>query len=513
MKTKYRFLCIIICFVLSNTSGMILGKQATIIFNTERNIMAYIYKPIDDMYNDYTISDQLELKPNISIAYRLDVVDFCFVKIAYSNGLQYSLIIQENDELEVTLKENGIILEGSNSIGNVYLNNFNRYAFVDSIFDLHIKPSVDIAAINADLYKTFWKDFNDDLERLRLEENISYNFVRILSNDIGYAIAGMVVKDYYKVIFGYKGKITQEESTKIIAQIDSIYQIYPPWSNDVMKYRYSMINGYISKYYQEKYNNLSLQEKNELLQKYEPDTFGPYFSYLLAPAHIQLPQFGFAFIVQLDYMSDEFNKDKMLKYIETHFPDSQYLQLIKKRLKETLTKNELERVPESVPLQPGMKEILAKNELSKGSNDSIIIINEQVNTLQELFSLYPLKGHRLYIDLWATWCFPCKTEFLYKNDLYTVAEEYNIKLVYLSIDNVNSKKRWESDIFRNELMGYHFLANESLLQDIKNIIFKNQTIAIPRYVFVNEKGEIVDDNAPRPSKSVQLKSIFAEALK
>ena len=487
MKKNYRFVCIMVCLIVCNTNGIVWGKQATIVFNTDRTITVSIYKPIDDACNYNTVSDQLELKPNISIAYKLDVLDFCFVKIAYSNGMQYSLIIQENDNVDVTFRDNGIVLEGSNSKGNVYLNNFKRYAHVDSIFDLHLKPSVDIAAIHADLHETFWKGFNEDLEGLRSDENVSSEFIRILSNDIGYAVTGMIVSDYYKVISGYKGEISPEDSVKIITQIDSLYQIYPPWANDVMKYRYSSAKGYLAKYYYEKYKCLSIQEQNALLQTYEQDAFGPYRWYLLAPDHIQLPGLGSAFIFQLDYLVDEFNKDKMLKYVETHFPDSQYLQLIKKRLKE----------------------IAAKNKQPTASNDSIIIIHEPVNTLQELFSLHSLSGHRLYIDLWATWCLPCKTEFLHKEGLYPVAEEYNVKLVYLSIDKADFKKLWESEIFKLNLNGYHLLANESLMKDIEKVIYKNSVISIPRYVYVNEKGEIVNHDAPRPSSIDKIENLFS----
>jgi len=88
------------------------------------------------------------------------------------------------------------------------------------------------------------------------------------------------------------------------------------------------------KYYQTKYKNLSLQAKNELLQRYGQDTFGPYTPYLLSENNIQLPVFGSAFLIQLDYMINEFNKEKMFRYIEEKFPNSQYFTLIKSRFKE-----------------------------------------------------------------------------------------------------------------------------------------------------------------------------------
>ena len=132
-----------------------------------------------------------------------------------------------------------------------------------------------------------------------------------------------------------------------------------------------------------------------------------------------------------------------------------------------------------------------------------------MNTLKELFSLDCFKGYRLYIDLWATWCLPCKAEFLRKTESDAIAKKYNVKLVYLSIDEANFKNRWESDIFKFNLNGYHFIANESLMKDIEKVIYKNHPIAIPQYLFINEKGEIINYNAPRPSAVNEIEKIFS----
>ena len=466
-------------------NGIIWGKQANLVFITDCNINVNIFIPIDGACNYNTISDQLDLKPNISISYNFDVSDFCFVKIEYSNGLHYSLIIQENDNVVVSLIDNKVILKGNNTGGNNYLNYSKRRANVDSIFDLHLMPKIDIDAINADLTKTFWNGFYEDLDSLKSEENISNEFISILSNDFGYAVAEMLIQNYNITLSGAKGNISKDDSVKIISQIDSVYQKNAPWSKNIMKYRFSSI--LVSKYYRYKYNNLSLREKEEIIQKYGQDTFGPYIPYILAPAYIQLPCLGNAFLLQIDYNLEEFNKFKMFKFIDEKFPDSQFMELIKKQFNTIQSVNE------------GLLSI----------NDSIIIINEQVNTLQELFSLDLLKGNRLYIDLWATWCIPCKAEFLYKNELNSVAKKYDVKLLYLSIDSDSLKKKWESDIFELNLKGYHLIVNEPILEDIKNQIYKNQLISIPRYVFINEKGEFVNINAPRPRAATEIEELFS----
>jgi len=56
----------------------------------------------------------------------------------------------------------------------------------------------------------------------------------------------------------------------------------------------------------------------------------------------------------------------------------------------------------------------------------VLVINAYESSVAQLLQNH-FKGKRLYIDLWATWCIPCKMEFAhYNNDLYDFFNEYNI---------------------------------------------------------------------------------------
>ena len=474
---------IIIILILCCISSISWGKSATLIFTTDTDVKVEIYEPIDDACNYSIVSNRLDLKPNISITYKMDVSDFCFIRIVYSTGFGYSLIVQEGDNIDVAYEGNGIKLDGNNARGNMYLNNFNRYAAVDSIFDLHLKPSIDINAINADLYKTFRKGFNEDLDILRLDKTVSSKFIQILSKDIGYAIADVLTRDYYVILRGLKGEILADDSIKILSQLDSIYQEYPPFTDESIKYRYST-SKYMGEFYRQKYNTLSAQEKDEILQGYDEDTFGPYVSYLLASDRVQLTNLGDALMLQLDYQFNEFDENKMLNYFEKRFPSSQYLQLIKSRIKEVNKKS---------------------NQLT-ASNDSTIFIKEQISTLNDLSFIDGLKGNFIYIDLWATWCLPCKREFQYNNDLHELLEKYeDIKAVYISIDEDKFNDIWERNVKQIPLAGYNIRASKLLYNDIQSKIYKNSSVSIPRYILLDPEGNIINDDLPRPSQIDLLK--------
>ena len=109
-------------------------------------------------------------------------------------------------------------------------------------------------------------------------------------------------------------------------------------------------------------------------------------------------------------------------------------------------------------------------------------------------------GKRVFIDMWATWCAPCKKEFRsYDSVYYSLMDKKNISLVYLSIDKDTDKKRWDLDIDKLGLKGYHVRANKQMVQALQESIFNGGAITIPRYILIDESGNIVSHDFARPS--------------
>ena len=110
------------------------------------------------------------------------------------------------------------------------------------------------------------------------------------------------------------------------------------------------------------------------------------------------------------------------------------------------------------------------------------------------------KGKRLYIDFWATWCVPCKMEFKnYDDELFSFLEGYNVQNVFISIDGNERHEIWEKEVSMLGLGGYHIRASPSLYTSIKKLIFNKGDVSIPRYIIVDENGDIISFNASRPT--------------
>lgn len=152
-----------------------------------------------------------------------------------------------------------------------------------------------------------------------------------------------------------------------------------------------------------------------------------------------------------------------------------------------------------------------KNEIKQiknGRNTEIVDVS-----FDDFFSLINTNiGQKLYIDLWATWCVPCRMEFkMYSDSAFLgTIKEFDIKNIFISIDE--NKDNWVSFLKSANLGGQHYIANEKLLNSIKEIFFENKEFSIPHYILINEKGQVVASDAPRPSDP-KIRQLFNELLK
>lgn len=111
-------------------------------------------------------------------------------------------------------------------------------------------------------------------------------------------------------------------------------------------------------------------------------------------------------------------------------------------------------------------------------------------------SLKDLHGKYVYIDMWATWCGPCKYEFPFLRELESKLQGKDIYFVGLSIDRNRDIDKWKQMVREENLPGLQLHLGEDW-EWIKH--FMPQSLSVPRFVLLDREGCFVNANMMRPS--------------
>lgn len=121
-------------------------------------------------------------------------------------------------------------------------------------------------------------------------------------------------------------------------------------------------------------------------------------------------------------------------------------------------------------------------------------------------SLDDLKGKYVYVDVWATWCGPCKAEIPSLKEVEKKYHNKNISFVSISVDKASDHEKWRNMVEEKELSGIQLFADKDWSSDfVEGYLIKG----IPRFILIDPNGNIVNYNAPRPSEE-KLIRLFNE---
>lgn len=123
--------------------------------------------------------------------------------------------------------------------------------------------------------------------------------------------------------------------------------------------------------------------------------------------------------------------------------------------------------------------------------------------------LSDLKGKYVYIDVWATWCGPCRAEIPH---LKRVEEQFHgkkIEFISISVDVQKDYDKWKQFVTDKQLGGIQLFADKNWQSDFIKAFNIN---SIPRFILIDDTGKVVNADAPRPS-SPQLVEILTTLVK
>lgn len=355
----------------------------------------------------------------------------------------------------------------------------------------------DLYISEADMEVEAMKFFNDTIiSKIKLEidekEKIELDQFQELLND------KLISEEFFNLVqsdrtYFYKGVLSMIASIKYIInsgrdnnQMDDdirnmwfeVYETHPVTNPDLLRspWFYYYVQNYL-RYFEFTDTSFSRNAQEELykqglLQTHKIENAKEFLSDSVLEYY---------FAASLSYTSFSKNYEKELislfNQFKVDYPSSKYLPF----------------------LEPEIKSIVAFHDLKdKSFGDGVKFIDTLQNNDSFDGIIEGLKGKKVYIDIWATWCAPCKVEFAHKENLKSLLEKNNVETLYISIDKEERAKQWEDMIKYYNLEGYHIRANEKLTKELTEII--GGRYGIPRYLLIDENGNVVNKMAEPPSR-------------
>jgi len=439
---------------------------------TERTTVTEIaiFLPVDIYTNDDMETRYPVVNHKFSID--LDIKQPLFVKILIGARKIYFLV-KPGDDIRFKYFDSGSIdniikFNGSNAPGQRWYNVYTYQPLNNFIGNGQLLDAISTGSLNQSLHLLGLYVYKEglSLDSLYRTRQVDKVFWTLAKTDL----RSMHVLNMIRRITYLLDRISDK---KLVAKYKNIVKILNRLAGpeDILNARSYFGKMFLGNYYSDSLFTVSNSDKEEVYH------LGPYTGYQYAPNTLKQFLIGDILLFQQVTGTEEYDFKKAFNQYKKEFQKSPYITLI----------NQLNKPTGAV----GINIIL----------DTVTNYNS-IDDIKQHF-----KGKAVYIDLWATWCIPCRAEFGYYKSLMPMMKQKNIQPVFISIDAPAAKVSWEKLVLMNNLKGTHILAKSKLKADIVKLVYKNGQISVPRYLVINNKGKVVNWNAPRPSDAALVKAI------
>lgn len=404
------------------------------------------------------------------------------------------LLVEPSEKYEIDFhldsKDEKIKIKGTNNKALTLYNSFPLPEFhVLSSSNKLLQDSV-LTTMSSKINKLKEKEilqFKEQLEK------------QIITKDF-YDLAELDRKYYYSALetsiaatrYSTQSNSTETQNPQVVRLWKKTFQQTPPTKSFDIRSPWSFIlmRNYIN-FNQHNSGSLNLEEMRKIYEQGKTHSYniGEAKKYLKGKA---LEYYFATYILSNSFWNKENSKEliTLFEKFKQEYPNSNY----------------------SDYLTPSLQPIIDFHDkiAESANNEKIKFIEnyKSINTFDELIKT--LQDEKVFVDIWGTWCGPCKKEFQQKDKYVKLLKSKNITTLYICEGRVSKRKVWKEMIKFYDLEGYHILANEKLVSDIIDRFGNNGNFAYPWYLLIDEKGNVVNKQASYPSKTKQLEKEINE---
>ncbi|RZL47969.1 MAG: TlpA family protein disulfide reductase [Pedobacter sp.] len=231
------------------------------------------------------------------------------------------------------------------------------------------------------------------------------------------------------------------------------------------------------------YFGISLDSANIIIKKYDKN----YWRWIGAthnfPANI-VEEYTYQQLVNLYHDKDLRQFEGLAKAFNKQFPNSIHIRDI-------------------VAKSNSLRQTLIENE--NNANIKIVAGFEKMTSLTSLVQSF--KGKVVYLDIWGTWCGPCKEELNYIPELKAHFKGKDVVFVYLDMDEDDKDVAWREFIKVNKMEGTHLRKNRQTIAPFWKELLANaedKAEYYPQYFIFDKEGKLAVTKAKRPSSKEEL---------
>lgn len=385
--------------------------------------------------------------------------------------------------------------------GNAYVGTLDLFVAAQDSLALHLKEN------KKGGYYLSLKGKTAPIQELLLSRNLLspqlYRIPNVLKTGIQYAEAKQLLDSYFNAINNTVDSVLQNTTSQygksLHAELDQVFlmalllrlptsnklalqllnnasQQWNPFQPQYAKTRYGFLNrelllakGQAPDSITKRANNLGLWPRN---QEYRNHLSVPDQEHLYATE-----------MAQDFYTSEQWDRERYLtrlRFFANVFPQSAYYTYLDKLI---LNRRDVDNAYLFGEYLDSARRFNYINRYPSGD-------------LQEVIK-QEFAGKPVLVDVWATYCSPCKSEFPYSASLQRWLAQQGIEHLYVSVDKAVNSAKWYAEVEKYNLSGFHYMLTFKGYNKLANLL--SLYLTTPRYILFDAKGNIVDDKLPRPS--------------
>jgi thiol-disulfide isomerase/thioredoxin len=146
--------------------------------------------------------------------------------------------------------------------------------------------------------------------------------------------------------------------------------------------------------------------------------------------------------------------------------------------------------------------------INKETNDIVIKHLGERERLNDLLAQY--EGKIVYLDIWATFCYPCIKLFTQKKEMEEYFYQNKIVSIFICFDSPNNIKKWKQIIEEHNVSGIHYFVPNVALSHFKSGFQLSEDYyskfgrSFPQFLIIGKDGKILVENAIMPNDKAKL---------